>query len=340
MEMWVMGVRVRVACGEQSLLEAWAEALSAWKAAGPGPMRSGNAPPEIQIQIHGRRTAGSAEDHVSANPPIQSEPSIEVDGPSLRLVGRGVSAVADATSRRATCVVYEEAPRDAAQMAADLIDPILLFLLTRSGRVPIHAAGVLVGDTGVVLAGGSGVGKSTLALAALEAGLPILSDDAVYVQVEPAARVWGYPRPIRVEGTGRAFSDTAGRQPVSRRPIDRVPVTYAGQSIRNGKSKAALLPPLGSFALAADRGALCLLTRGDRAAIRPIGADEALDRVRSTVDPGFDHFLEDLPAVVNALAVGGCWDLTVSPDLGQVLGILQSSFLRGGGSQAASISAP
>ena len=322
-EMWVMDIRVRIACDDPSVLGVCAEALSAWRAVGPGQTSAGMVQDAIALELRSRSgMEASVDDEGTGGSRIEHEPVIEVDGPSLRLRGRGVSAVADVVSQRAVCIADDDLLRDSARVAAELLDPVLLFLLTRRGRVPIHAAGVLVGDTAVVLAGRSGVGKSTLSLAALEAGLPILSDDAVYVQLEPSSRVWGYPRPIRLDEGGRTLAHLYERQRGSGAP----PASHVGMAVRKGKAKAALLPPVGSFALGAERGALCLLVRGNEAAIRPIGTDEALSRMRSTIDPGFDHFLDELPAAVGALAEGGCWELAVSPHLDDVLAILRDTF--------------
>jgi hypothetical protein len=73
---------------------------------------------------------------------------------------------------------------------------VSLYLLAGRG-LTIHAAGALVSDRGVVLAGVSGAGKTTISrLAAGREGWEPLSDDRVIVRLdEAAATVYGTPWP-------------------------------------------------------------------------------------------------------------------------------------------------
>lgn len=61
----------------------------------------------------------------------------------------------------------------------------LIELLKRRGRFNLHAACLARDGRGVLLAGASGAGKSTIAIALVRAGLAFLSDDMVYI--EPAS---------------------------------------------------------------------------------------------------------------------------------------------------------
>ena len=81
--------------------------------------------------------------------------------------------------------------------------------------------GVLMLDgAAIIFAGASGAGKSTLALAASRAGLPLLSDDTIYVQTEPVFRLWSLAGPIHVfakdapdeQETGMRFRAGDGRR--------------------------------------------------------------------------------------------------------------------------------
>ncbi|HYH80340.1 MAG TPA: hypothetical protein VEX86_11100, partial [Longimicrobium sp.] len=220
---------------------------------------------------------------------------VRVDGGRLAMRGAGVEGGADAARGEAWCTLSRSLAEDPRRLAAEVLDTLLLFLLTRAGRVPLHASGVVVGGTAAVLAGPSGTGKSTLALAALGAGLPVLSDDTVYVQLRPRLRVWGFPRPIHVF------------------PDDALAGAGGAARLRSGRWKTAVpLPPGGS--LAAHCAALFLLERGDRVALHPLGADEAVARMTTLLEPGFDHFADQLAAAVRAVAAGGAWRLTLSAD--------------------------
>jgi len=179
-----------------------------------------------------------------------------------------------------------------------VVDPLLLFLLTRAGRVPVHAAGVCVGETAVVLAGASGSGKSTLAHAALRAGLGVLSDDTVFVEREPALRVWGYPRPIHLLPES---AEAAG--------VDGEP------RLRGGRWKLAVpSASAGPAPTSASRAVLCLLERGEAVSLRSIPPEEAVAALVGALEPGFDHFRDGIPDVARALAAGGAWRLTLSAD--------------------------
>jgi hypothetical protein len=75
----------------------------------------------------------------------------------------------------------------------------------------------------------------------------------------------------------------------------------------------------------AGRAALFLLERGDRAALHPISPDQAVERMMALLEPGFDHFREQLPAAIRAVAAGGAWRLTLSADPAEALRLLRDT---------------
>jgi hypothetical protein len=66
------------------------------------------------------------------------------------------------------------------------------------GDVVVHAAGVVVGDTAVLLPGPSGSGKSTLVARLVADGLDYLSDEAVAIRAGER-RAIPYPKPVTIE---------------------------------------------------------------------------------------------------------------------------------------------
>src|SRR5947207_3407127 len=75
-------------------------------------------------------------------------------------------------------------------------------------------AAIARGGVALLLAGPPGTGKSTLAYQAHRRGLRVLSDDAVYVQLDPELRVWGLPGRVRLLTTAVThFPELAGRSP-------------------------------------------------------------------------------------------------------------------------------
>jgi hypothetical protein len=224
--------------------------------------------------------------------------SIEVSGDLIRVMGTGFRAEADAMADFGECAVTPEFLGDPARLASDVLDTIVLFMLSRRGRIPIHAAGILDGDTAVVLAGPSGLGKSTLALASVGAGFRLLSDDALYVQTRPRFRLWGHPRPVRLLEIPAPY--LAWRTPAD--PVRR-----------GGRWKNSILLRSDEIVLHADRSVLCILQRGWGESRRMVPG-EAVDRLMARLDPGFDHFADVLPAAYETIARHGAWELSLSPD--------------------------
>jgi hypothetical protein len=236
-----------------------------------------------------------------------SPADIGVDGPRLTLHDEGVVGWADARSGEARVRL---SPARAANRAAlaNAADTLLLFLLTRSGRIPLHAAGVMVGETALILAGPSGAGKSTLALRAMQRGLPILSDDTVYIQLQPGLRVWGFRRPLHV------FPAEAPRFTL-------------GVRLRAGREKAAvpLSPMSADWPLYGDKTALVILSRGQQVALDPIDIGTATAAL-SQLEEGFDLLAEASALATAALAEKGAWRLALTHDPDAALDRLIEAF--------------
>jgi len=277
----LMGIPVAVTADDPALLQA-ALAAYAGSAAPPTTLAGEGGEPPLHLHLF------LATDIVRRELPLD----IRVEGPRISLVGDGVSGWADVSRGHARCVAAPWVLDDPQRFAAEVLDTLLLFVATRRGRVPVHASGVVAGGTAAVLAGPSGTGKSTLALAAHRAGLPVLSDDTVYVQREPGFRVWGLPRPIHV------FPDDAPRD------------GDGAMRLRSGRWKRAV--PLPAAPPPVERAALFLLERGGRVALQAIDTETAVERMLALLEPGFDDFRRELPGVVRALAAGGAWRLTLS----------------------------
>ena len=278
----LLGIPVAFEADDAGLLGAALAGYSAW----PGvPAEAGEPLGRLRLRF-------------ASGPVIEGAMRVVVDEPRLTLTGRGVAGWADAQRREAEVAVAPEWASDAQRLAAEVLDTLLLFVLTRAGRVPVHGSGVVISGTAVVLAGASGAGKSTLSLAAQRAGHAVLSDDTVYVQLRPRSRVWGFPRPIHVYP---ADAEAAGEPATASR-------------LRSGKWKAAVPVPSSGAGPVADRAVVCLLERGDAVSLSPISPDEAVRRMDALLEPGFRDFRAALPEAVRALAAGGAWRLTLSGD--------------------------
>jgi hypothetical protein len=231
---------------------------------------------------------------------------ISMAGPVMEIAGPGVRASADPHRRLASCLVSGDYLADPQRLRGDVLEPLMLTLVTAQDRAPLHASGFIAGDLAIILAGRSGSGKSCLARAADTAGFQLLSDDVVYVQRSPHLRVWGWPGAVHLLAHDTTEADWPTR-------------------IRNGKTKYAVrLRSASASAIGCDSAVLCVLARGETVALRPIESAEALRRLWP-LDPGFDLLPEAIGAAVAAIAARGAWELRLSGEPDEALRLLTAS---------------
>jgi hypothetical protein len=102
-----------------------------------------------------------------------------------------ISAAADEEGARQ---VYETVP----ELLAALEHAVLVLLLpAHAAEVHLHAAGAVCEAGAIIALGASGAGKSSMALAWSQSGLPLMADDTVILGEE--GRVWGIPRLVKVD---------------------------------------------------------------------------------------------------------------------------------------------
>ena len=122
------------------------------------------------------------------------------DGHSLARVAAGGALV--------EVDVAEESLRDGYVFAHVLLLVSLVLALRWRGLFHLHAGALVAPDgRGILVAGGTGAGKSTLTLALVEAGCAYLGDDAVFLSARDGdTAVLALPRPFHVSpGTAAAF---------------------------------------------------------------------------------------------------------------------------------------
>jgi len=276
-----LGVAIRLIATDEDLLRAAMAAYAEWPTETPSEARL-----ELRLGFGADVSRGGM------------ETDIGIKGSRLEIRGAGGLGWADATTGRAEFLAAKAAVVGP-EALTEALDTLLLFLLCRSGRTPVHAAGIVHAGRALVLAGPSGAGKSTLALAAQRRGLVILSDDTVYIQLRPALRVWGFRRPLHV------FPEDASRF---------TGVEPVGQRLRAGKLKAVV--PIvhdASAPLVADRAALIVLSRGERLALDPLEPAAAIAAL-GPLEAGFDLLTEASARAMDALAAAGAWRLTLTHD--------------------------
>lgn len=157
----------------------------------------------------------------------------------------------------------------------ELVEFAALTLLARArALVPLHAAAVVCEGQCVLLLGDSGAGKSTLCLHAMYAGLPLLSEDSVFLtrdarfaagvpgflHLRPDATRWlqDAPRGPRVDGASFIRRRSGVRKleidlRSARLPLSASPVRLGAVVVLEGKSagRAPLIRPLQRRALLA-----------------------------------------------------------------------------------------
>ena len=237
------------------------------------------------------------------------EPRVVVEGRSVRIAGPSAEGRAVVDSRTATCAVSHDWFAAPDRLRDEVLEPLVLFVLAHHDRTPLHASAFVAGDIAILTGGPSGAGKSSLALAADRAGWPVLSDDTVYLQRRGRFGIWGLPRAAHL------LPDD------SRDPA-------APTRTRNGQVKHAI--PFGSTArntVSAGRATLCLLERGSRVALAPLGAADALGRL-GPLEPGFDLFVRESAAAYRLLTAQGAWLLTLSDDPAEAIALLAANLPR------------
>lgn len=275
----VLGMPLRVRSYDDETASALAGAL------GRGGGIADSAAAALSLDVVATASLGGVDD-----------PEITVREGQLVLAGPGACGHANAPGRTASCEVSYDYLSSPTLLRERVLDPLILFLVTRNGRTPIHASGFILDGIAVLLAGPSGAGKSCLALAADRAGHRVLSDDTVYVQQDPLVQVWGRPAAAHLL------------------PDDAIGLSAERQRLRSGRLKDVVLFRSGGTSdVNSQRAVLCVLARGSGPGLRRLDRYEALSRLQH-VDAGFDLIADRVSRAYAALCAKGAWELTISRD--------------------------
>jgi hypothetical protein len=99
------------------------------------------------------------------------------------------------------------------------VEPLIAVASARAGFVALPSVAVLEGAGAIVIIGGSGSGKSSVAVRALAGGRGILGDDQVLIAAD--GHCWSYPRRLRLYPDVRCTAPQAWRRlrPSTRRTL-------------------------------------------------------------------------------------------------------------------------
>jgi hypothetical protein len=307
----VLGLPTRFATNDPLMLEIVDEAFGVWRALAGHDAVDAGVGDRVDVQIVVLED-GPGDDRDARGAAIHHHMSDD-----LRFIAQSGDSVATSDPARhlATIRTSRALVADRARFRTEMLEAVVLALLSCYDRHPVHAAAVAHHGHALLLAAPSGTGKSTLAYLGHAAGLDLLGDDHVRVQLTPSLRVWGWP------GRVRLLAETAAR----------MGVTDPAEELANGKRKAVIdaRRGVGAGRLVASDATVCVLSRdGGAVSLEPLAPEAIARALESQLAPGFDRFPARWPAVLRALTARGGWRLNLSDDAHDALPIVRDLLAR------------
>jgi hypothetical protein len=300
----VLGIEICVETNSDYVRDLVEEIFGAW-ARSSGPAKAGHY---VQGPVHVRIVVHEGNESADVHAPVRY---ISADDGRLILHSPGSVAIVDESRRESLAYVTAALAADREHFRTTVIEAMTFALLACFDRHPIHAAAIVRDDRAVLLAGPSAMGKSTLAYLAHAAGLCVLGDDRVWVQMEPSLRIWGRPGTARLTAAALLLFPELGAAGVSLTPAS------------GGKITVPLTPTSDWSGHTASRAVVCALQRGGKAALDRISAASVSQELLSQLSPGFDRFPHRMERVVEMLTAGGGWRLTLTEDAREALPFLR-----------------
>jgi len=297
-ELPVLGIATRFETNDADAMRSIDEAFGMWRALGERNVAGVTPEPLLLVRVDvvpGDEGPLPPDGHAPVRYSCPDESRVVVETAAS-------VAVSDPLRRRALARVTTGLVADRMHFRTEVLEAVTLALLSHFDRHPVHAAAVAMNGRAALLAAPSGTGKSTLAYACHAAGMDLLGDDHVRVQLEPELRLWGWPGRVRLAPATRwspaiEHSDDAPESPVG------------------DKTVVEALDRMSAARLVAKDVTVCLLTRDGRAAsVAPIDAAALARALDAQLAPGFDRFPARWPVVRDALAARAGWRLNLSSD--------------------------
>ena len=300
----VFGIEICVETNSEYVRDLVEETFGAWSRSS-GPAKAGHY---VRGPVHVRIVVHEGNEYTDVHAPVRY---ISTDDGRLIVHSPGSVAIVDEPRGESLAYVTAALAADREHFRTTVIEAITFALLACFDRHPIHAAALVRDDRAVLLAGPSAMGKSTLAYLAHAAGIRVLSDDRVWVQMEPSLRIWGTPGTARLTAAALSLFPELGAagEPVTPGSVGKVTVPLAPLNDWSGHT--------------ASRAVVCALIRGGQAALDRMSSASLSTVLLSQLSPGFDRFPRRVERVVEVLTAGGGWRLTLTDDAREALPFLR-----------------
>ncbi len=289
----VLGVPTRFLSSHQELARAVRDTFGAWKGLGSRPELL--APAHVRVRLM-RHEAGGDGPGAQVRYRMPEPDRLVVTTP-------GSVGIADMGLGEVTAYVTAELIADETHFRHAFLSALTLSAVTVHDRIPIHAAAVARGDHALLLHGPSGVGKSSLVLAAAQLGLGVLSEDVVYAQLRDGPRIWGMPGAVHVTRDALRFFPQ---------------ITPLRQVVRTGGAKKLAVAPdprVGDPLLFAHRVGIWLLERSaGPPALPPGSVDDVRLLLSGARESGFDRYAAAAGRAAGFVGAAGVWLLRIGSD--------------------------
>lgn len=301
-ELPVLGIATCFETNSPQVLEAVEESFGCWRRLTPGAVPDSSSGVRVRVVVY---RAASSDRAAAGRVAVRH---ICPDATRLIVQSSHAVGISDPERREALAFVADELVEDRVHFRAVVLDALTWSLLSHFDRHPVHAAALGSGNRVLLLAAPSGTGKSTISYVAQRAGLELLGDDHVWVQLEPALRIWSAPRPLRLLPQAVADFPELAVQPVIE--VD-------------GKRKISLSHDGGVGPHGYDGVVTCVMARHDAPPrLERIAPGEVAAALTAQLAPGFDRYPARQHRVTTMLAERGGWRLTLGDSAEEVLPLL------------------